>query len=202
MLTAEEALKIWEEGKKNRPGKWVHHSRHVADTARRLAVEIPGLDPERAFVLGLLHDIGKSRGKGKMKHIIRGYRFMEEMGQPEVARICLTHSFPIPEVDIYLGKNDCTKEEIKFIKKFLKKHEMNDEDRLIQLSDALSDKDGPVLLEKRMVNISIRHGYSPRTVEKWQKVFEIKEHFEKAMGKPLYSLLPEVVDNTFDGVWR
>lgn len=41
------------------PGGWVSHSRFVAQAARAVAEHHPDLDPVRAYVLGLLHDIGR-----------------------------------------------------------------------------------------------------------------------------------------------
>ena len=46
------------------PGPWVAHSRYVAEAARNIATHLPPpLDADTAYVLGLLHDIGR-RGRG------------------------------------------------------------------------------------------------------------------------------------------
>jgi HD superfamily phosphodiesterase len=38
------------------------------------------LDPDKAFVLELLHDIGRRYGKTNMRHSIDGYNFCKEQG--------------------------------------------------------------------------------------------------------------------------
>ena len=40
------------------PGPWTDHSRHVAAACSLIAACCDDLDPDKAYVLGLLHDIG------------------------------------------------------------------------------------------------------------------------------------------------
>ena len=44
------------------PGPSVVLSRYVAEAARNIATHLPPLDAETAYVLGLLHDIGRRVG--------------------------------------------------------------------------------------------------------------------------------------------
>ena len=48
-------------GKMN-PGLWVNHSYNVANAAKIIAEHCDNLDSEKAFVCGLLHDIGRRTG--------------------------------------------------------------------------------------------------------------------------------------------
>ena len=41
------------------PGPWTAHSRHVATACSLIAARCDDLDPDKAYVLGLLHDIGR-----------------------------------------------------------------------------------------------------------------------------------------------
>ena len=69
----------------------------AAETARAVAERHPALDLDAAYVLGLLHDIGRSEGGPHVpdvRHILDGHRLMLERGFDDCARICLTHSFP------------------------------------------------------------------------------------------------------------
>ena len=75
-------------------GPWVKHAAHVAAAAKILA-GASGLNPEKAFVCGQLHDIGRRTGVAAMRHIRDGYDYAAARGWNEVARICLTHSFPV-----------------------------------------------------------------------------------------------------------
>ena len=60
-------LWLQEAGELN-PGPWVAHSRYVAEAARNIAARLPTLDVEAAYVLGLLHDIGRRAGVTGMRH--------------------------------------------------------------------------------------------------------------------------------------
>jgi hypothetical protein len=54
------------------------------------------------------------------------------------------------------------------------------------------------LIEKRLVDVALRHGVHEYTVPKWKAFMELKDYFEKKMGKSIYSILPGVIDNTFE----
>ena len=90
--TREEAEKLLIDAETCNPGQWVSHSRITAHCAEKIA-QYAGMDPEKAYVLGLLHDIGRKFGVFHLKHVSEGYKYMMSLGYDEVARICLTHSF-------------------------------------------------------------------------------------------------------------
>ena len=56
---------------------------------------------------------------------------------------------------------------------------------------------GFCLLEKRFVDVTIRYGVHPATIDRWKKILEIKERFENQIGCSIYALLPGVVENSF-----
>lgn len=56
---------------------------------------------------------------------------------------------------------------------------------------------GGGLLEKRFVDVAIRYGIHPATIDRWKKILEIKELFEEQIGCSVYTLLPGVVENSF-----
>ena len=147
--------------------------------------------------MGMLHDIGRRVGVTGMRHIIDGYNYLMEKGFYKVAKVCLTHSFDCKDIKSAFGTWDCTEDEYNFVKQYLEKTEYDDYDKLIQLCDALAFIDGYYLIEKRMVEASLRHGINEYTTLKWKATFEIKEYFENKMGKSVYSILPGVVENTF-----
>ena len=185
------------EAKERNPGPWVDHSIQVAQTAQRIATAHPELDPKDAYILGLLHDIGRREGVHGMRHVVDGYNFLITEGYPEAARICLTHSYPIQDVDAGSSKWDGTAEEKQFVANYLIKIEYTPYDQLIQLCDALCLPSGPVLMDKRMVDVTLRYGPNEFTTRKWQAFFDIQQDFETVIGKSIYSLLPDVVENTF-----
>ena len=177
-------------GKMN-PGPWTDHSMNVAKAAELIA-EACGLDREKAFVCGLLHDIGRRTGIAAVRHIIDGYDYAVSRGWDEVARVCLTHSFPIKDIDADIGKKDITAEQYNFIKAFIENIEYDDYDKLIILCDSLADANGFCILEKRFVDTTRRYGIFPFTVDRWNKTIEFKEYFEKMIGRSIYTLLPNI----------
>ena len=141
---------------------------------------------------GLLHDIGRRTGIAAMRHIIDGYDYAMSRGWDEVARVCLTHSFPIQDVDADIGKKDVTAGQYEFIRSCLNRLEYDDYDRLIILCDSLASADGFCILEKRFVDTARRYGLFPFTLARWNKTCEYKAYFEAMAGVPVYSLLPGI----------
>ena len=195
--TIEEAKQLLSEGETLSPGPWVNHSIFTAEAARNIAIHHRDIDPEIAYILGYLHDIGRRSGITDMRHIIDGYNFLTNKGYDDCARICLTHSFPLKNLDSFSGKNDCNDEEIDFINKYLDGINYSVYDELIQLCDALTTPKGVCLLEKRFVDMALRSGANELTILKWKATFEIKDKFEDVIGRSIYELLPGVEKNTF-----
>jgi len=179
------------------PGPWVQHSIIVAQGASLIAERHPRLDPQRAYILGCLHDIGQRAGVHGIRHIIDGYRFMAEEGYPGVGRICLTHSYPAKDKLIAASPWDGTDEDLDFVRDYLQRIEYDDYDRLILLCDAVSLPSGFSLMEKRLVDVALRYGVDEHTVARWQGFFAIKSEIESAIGISIYRILPGVVEHTF-----
>lgn len=189
---------LLEEAGKLNPGPWISNSKYVAESARLIALETRELDSEKAYILGLLHDIGRREGVTDMRHIISGYNFLKEKSFAEAAKICITHPFLVKKIECYSGKWDCSESEIEFIKEYLRSIEFNDYDRLIQFCDAIALPSGFCLIEKRMVDVVIRYGFNDLTIDKWKITMNIKQYFENKMQKSIYTILPGIVENTFD----
>ena len=186
--SVEEAEALLAEGEQLNPGPWGNHSRTAAHCAERIA-RYTGLCPEKAYVLGLLHDIGRRFGKRHLGHVSDGYSYMTELGYPDAARICLTHSFKSfsPEgmtIDSYTGNRDTTEEETELIRTKLRETVLDDYDLLIQLCDAVSGAEGVMDIEDRMSDVKRRYGYYDQ--RKWDRNLELKALFESRMGRDLY----------------
>lgn len=189
-----------EAGARN-PGPWIAHSRNVGEAARRIAARLPEMDADAAYVVGLLHDIGRREGVTGMRHVLDGYYYLAGLGYWDAARISMTHSFANGDYREIFGAWDCSAEELKWIRNYLDAVEYDDYDRLIQLCDALAMAEGFVLMEKRMLDVAVRYGVddgvSAFSIRKWRKKFQIRDDFERRMGCSVYDLLPGVVENTF-----
>jgi hypothetical protein len=189
-------LWLQEAGELN-PGPWIAHSRYVAEAARNIAARLPALDAQSAYVLGLLHDIGRRAGVTGMRHSLDGYNFLAAEGCEDGARVCLTHFFQSQDMRETFGVRDCTPQELAFIADYLAQVVYNDYDRLIHLCDSLANATGFCLLEKRMLDVGLRYGINGYSLRRWQATFGIKDAFELRMGCSVYTLLPGVVENTF-----
>lgn len=192
-IEAEEELKS---SAKLSPGPWEQHSVSVARNARLIAEKTECMDCDKAYVMGLMHDIGRRAGITGILHIFDGYDYMMDRGQDEIANICLTHSFPIKDVDTFAGKYDCSSKQKEFLRRFLQEKEYNYYDMLIQLCDAISLPNGACIMEKRLVDVALRHGLPDFTIAKWKAFMNIKKRFDELCGCNIYTLLPNVLENS------
>lgn len=199
-LDRERAERELEIGAQMNPGRWVEHSRNVAAACAYIAGRCPHLDEEKAYIYGLLHDIGRSGGMTSEKHLLDGYRYCIRYGWEKAAQICMTHAYMIQDVDTTIGLFDVTEQEFDFMRNFIRDAVYDDYDLLVQLCDSLALPNGFCLLEKRFVDVTMRYGVFPVTVPRWKKTFEIKDKFEAVIGCSVYSLLPGVVETTFSDI--
>lgn len=196
MLTIEQAREELKIAAQKNPGPWEQHSLVTADNARRIAEKIPGMDAEKAYIMGLLHDIGRRVGVTGMRHLIDGYTYMMDLGEPEIAVICLTHSFASQNIEHFEGKHDCSPEQKAFIKDFVENRVYDDCDKLIQLCDAVSLPEGACIMEKRFVDVALRYGVQDYTTKRWRAYLNLKKNFDSLCGCDIYTLLPNVYENT------
>ena len=174
-----EAETLMKKAEDKNPGMWIRHSYLVAACAEKIA-ELAGMERDMAYVFGLLHDIGKRFGTEE-NHMLSGYRYLMGLGDKEAAKICITHAYPTLSFDDYSGKYMIDRDEKEFLEDFLKNCELDDYDRLIQLSDGFMKKDMPVSIEERAEDIRERYGfYSER---KLKKLLEIKKYFDDKTGE-------------------
>jgi hypothetical protein len=187
----EEAESILAAALEKNPGKWGAHSRNAAVSAEAIG-RAAGLDPDRCYVSGLLHDIGRFKGQVQLAHIYHGWKYMEECGYPLIGRVCLTHSFAMQKLTAYGGAFDLTEGQVEGMQSEFESIVYDDYDRLIQLCDSLAVDYGFVILEKRFVDVTRRYGIMEDYIRGWEAAFAIKEAFEKEMGCSVYDVLPDI----------
>ncbi len=183
----EEAEKLLREAEKCNPGPWGDHSRVAAHCAQRIAQNCHGLDPEKAYILGLLHDIGRKFGTRHLGHVTDGYRYMMALGYDEAARVCMSHSFHTQNLEDYIGNKDVSAEELHLIESQLEQMVYDDYDRLIQLCDALAGAEGVLDMEERMDDVQRRYGFYPPEKRRWNRC--LKDYFEEKMGRDVYDVV-------------
>ena len=181
-----EAERILAEAEHLNPGPWVEHSKNVAHCAEAIANVCEDMDSEKAFILGLLHDVGRRAGVGQLMHVYYGWRYMLELGYPEVAKVCLSHSYNMHSMDDDMAICDITEEQRGELKDALKACVFDDYDLLIQLCDSIAMAEGVVDICVRMSDIKRRYGSYPQA--KWDKNLELLEYFSNKTGKDIYEI--------------
>lgn len=184
--TREEAIELVRDGLVSNPGPWGKHCLTAAHCAEKIADACGDMDSEKAYILGLLHDIGRKFGVRHLGHVSDGFSYMKKLGYDEVAKICLTHSFNNHTVDEYIGKFDVTESELALIKSELAKVKYDEYDMLIQLCDSLAGADGVLDIEERMGDVKRRYGFYPQN--KWDFNIRLMNYFENKMGKNIYQV--------------
>lgn len=187
----EDADKLLAWAYKHNPGPWATHCQVTAKAAELIARKC-GLNADRAYVSGLLHDIGYygyRDGCGRTCHIYLGYELMMEKGYEPIAKICLSHSFPYQDIRAYGGSDmNCTDNELATIIAFLTETTYDCYDKLIQLCDCLGSAQGICLMERRMMDVVNRHGINEFTLKRWAAFFAVKDYFDRQCNTNIYNL--------------
>lgn len=193
--TINEALNELKIAGEMNPGPWIKHSENVGIAAKNIAHLIPELDEDKAYIVGLLHDIGRRVGIVNIpKHVYEGYKFCMEKGWDEVARVCMTHSYVFMKDEFGYEPDNMEEREIKNY--IIHCGKADDYDKLIQMCDALAVDYGFVILEKRFVDVTRRYGIMESYIKGWDVTFETKEYFESRMGCSIYDVLPDIGKTT------
>ena len=64
------------------PGPWGKHCLTVAHCAEKIASACGDMDVEKAYILGLLHDIGRKFGVRHLGHVYDGYVYIIPKRKP------------------------------------------------------------------------------------------------------------------------
>lgn len=165
------------------------HCLAVAEAAEKIAFYC-GMDAEKAYVLGLLHDCGriKDEPNEKVFHGQVGYDYMMELGYSEIARISITHCFY--DIDFDEKGYGYPPASYPRSRELLKWIEFNDYDRLLHLTDLTNDMGKICTLEYRMESVSKRYNIPLDTLRPHlKKLQEIKAYFDAKAGTDIYQLL-------------
>ena len=194
-----EAEKIWEQGmeyRRSRPygfaseREYKFHSRGVGEAAGKIAEHIPDMDSEKAFVMGLLHDYGKriKQSTEGIFHGKEGYDAMLEMGYPDVAQICLTHTFP--DKDFNERQFTFAQEWKDWAREKLKSVEYTNYDFLIAFCDKLFEEMQVVSVEGRVKGIVKRYNLGKEQKDLLlEQSLRLKEYIDKLANKNVYEIL-------------
>ena len=77
--TRKEAITLVKDGVACNPGPWGKHCLTAAHCAEKIASACGDMDSEKAYILGLLHDIGRKFGTRHLGHVSDGYTYMKSL---------------------------------------------------------------------------------------------------------------------------
>lgn len=193
-----EAIYLWQESlsgilnhsKPNIQMEYIYHTTGVAESAYKIAQKC-NLDPQKAYVAGLLHDYGKIQNEKQsgLAHFIVGYKKMTEYGFDFLAKICLTHSFPIKDFS-FCDYSSYKKEDLIEAKNILSIIEYDDYDRLIQLCDIFFEGMNKVTYQERIEGIKKRYNLTDMQIKALKIGAEKnKAYFDKLCSCDIYEIL-------------
>ena len=200
-LNSKKAFILLDDCKKmTRSDDWIIHSICVGNTARVIAKEL-NLNEDYIETLGYIHDIGKKFGwnsyEGVIPHAINGYNYLKSLGyNDKYAGICIKHSFLNNDINCLANDRDytdSTNENYNFIKEYIAK-EYTIYEKIINLCDLMCTTKLQTL-EKRMVDLLLRHGVYKNTHYHLIEAMKLKKYFDNLLGYNLYDLFPQIKDN-------
>lgn len=169
--------------------RWIMHSLYVGQAAGRIARQLK-LDADYAETIGYLHDIG--RMFDHRNHVIEGYKYLDNLGFPDIARYCITHSFIDNIIPNTAGGGPKDDESYRFIQDKLDNYELNIYDNIVQLCDLFCLETGYTTFEKRILDITKRKGVYPNSLEHFSAIMALKDRLETMMGISIYELFPTI----------
>lgn len=193
-MNREEALALLQKYSP-RDASWYAHCLKVGAASRRLAELIAQrgctVDVERVEVLGLLHDLGRSRGH-TLRHGIDGYLLARAEGHGEEGRICLVHILKGRglEEGVRLGMlTEQEKQELQH--QDLELDLLSLEQKIVCVADALLSNTGLVRIEEKYANARRRYGAVPHHDEDEAWLERIAKELAQSLGKTPYEALSE-----------
>ncbi|MBP3800348.1 MAG: HD domain-containing protein [Bacilli bacterium] len=203
-INSKEARELLEKERKNQTDdRWINHSICVGDSAGRIAKALQDkgidVDVDKAITLGYIHDIGKRFNEygGVFPHAINGYNYIKELGyDEEYAGICIKHSFLNNDIDCISNdrdETDKTNPNYNFVKDYIS-NEYSIEEKIINLCDLMCTTK-TLTVEKRMIDLLLRHGVFKKTHYHIEETMKLKEYFDNLLGYNLYDLFPEIKGN-------
>ena len=167
----------------NNLGSWVTRSKIIGKSARIIGKEI-GLDEDIAFACGSLFDIGKKDKKKGLENNLRSFHILRNESYFFPAKIAISHSFTVKDINSYLGEINLEEKDINTIKNLLLSYTYTDYDKLIQVLDN-SITDIYVGIEKKQEILKEKYGKIPFEEERLKKLKEYEKYFENKLQNPI-----------------
>jgi len=178
---------------------WRAHCFHVGAAARRLAELISSqghpVDLEKVTALGMIHDLGRSRGH-TVRHGVEGYLLAQAEGFEEEGRICLAHILKgrTLQQGVMLGMLTQA-EEMQFAQSIYWNGGPSLEERIVILADALMSDTGLATIAQKYANARRRYGGQPHHYEDETWVKGVAAEIERLLGMSPHDALQELGDD-------
>jgi uncharacterized protein len=174
---------------------WRDHCLQVSSAARRLADIISSrghtVDPEKAEVLGLLHDLGRSRGH-TLRHGIEGYLLAQREGLPGEGRICLVHILKGRPLHDAVAVGMLTEQERSdLLKNGWQPGQLTLEEKVVILADALISDTGLVPIEEKYASARRRYGAQLHHYQDEAWVKRLADEISQLLGASPYDALAD-----------
>lgn len=164
-------------------GPWVTRSKIIGKSAKIIGKEL-GLDEDIAFACGSLFDIGKKEKKKGLENNLRSFHILRNESYFFPAKIAISHSFILKDINSYLGEMNLKEKDIITIKNLLLSYSYTDYDKLIQVLDN-SITDNYLGIEKKQEILKEKYGKIPFEDERLKKLIEYEKYFENKLKNPI-----------------
>jgi uncharacterized protein len=178
---------------------WYGHCVEVSAASRNLAELISErghpVDVELAAVLGLLHDLGRSRGHN-LRHGIEGYLLARAEGHEREGRICLVHILKGRTLEQGVELGMLTEHELRELKTGNQRYDrLILEEKIVCVADALTSETRLATVEEKYGDIRRRYGALPHHYEDEDWIQELSAELAELMGRTPYEALKDANDD-------
>jgi uncharacterized protein len=176
------------------PGEalWKRHSLRVADVSRAIGEALArngeGADPEHVGVLGLFHDLGRSRTHGPA-HGWVGYVLLRRAGLERYARGCVAHWIKGRTLEEMLREGGWSPRFLRTVFETFGFPDLTLEDRVVALADSVVAHDRIVTVEERTADLVRRYGDTSFVRRNHELALGLRRDLEERMGESLERVL-------------
>lgn len=154
---------------KDKFDRWIIKSWLCGKTAEKMAKDL-GLDPDIALASASLAQIGKS--SARKNEFLEGFRILRADSYFFPAKVAISQSFPLKDLELYKDIYDLDPKEEEFIRNFLYRNEYTDYDYLVQYLYMIFDE--TFLGLKKGMDLYLDESYPALFRERY---YELEEYF-------------------------
>lgn len=174
---------------------WHAHCVQVSAASRRMAELISqrghSVDVKQAAALGLLHDLGRSRGH-TLRHGIEGYLLARAEGHEKEGRICLVHILKGRTLKQGVALGMLTEQERQKLEKQKQRFDqLSLEEKTVCVADAMISDTGLSTIEEKYGKARRRYGALPHHYEDEAWVKGIAAELAELLGTTPYEALKD-----------